>query len=555
MAVSCALKTLTLVCAFVSISSLRWHSVRDYYQSKLEDTGYDYFSSKEIPISMSNRSVITEKWFTYIIELASRFDKVKSISEVFLHLHENTQRAFNWCRPNETPNYIINFTKDSELKELDIYNHIPCGKVVFSKLSTQENRKYAHFINLGPRRQTTTNKGTHATFGINLTIQSFTSSEYKQYLTGNLKETMCQYVVLSIIYEFLTPENEKTYTDYWCGEILGKDMIFQQGQVGIFTGSKNPLDAFQLVMHYQALNFASDIYADRPIDIYSYNSSSTFYPRLWYSDRSNIEDVFVSLLRWHIKAIIGQNINLVVYKTSKCKDELEAVSIYDGPLKIYDQLVCVVTKEPSEPSAEKGQTGPSVETEPTGPSVERGPSERSTQKEQAELIMPLVSYTSTFKSQIHYCFDVKQHSNIFFTFEVQAMASTRIHVEHDQKYQLQVSSGTNTIYYRSWQFTSDSFIRLELAALRLFRGRTYQCLYGGMVLSDIGNPLELQYGSICTTCQGYEPLFSTSYWYFNKHGGVLTVYAFYNYFTIDMDLILTSQHCEGITNICSTHCM
>ena len=530
MAVYCALKTLAFVCAFAWISSSKGFTITDTILNKLEATGNDYFSSKDIPISLSKRGVITDKWFTYIIELASKFGNGKSMSEVFLHLHQNVERAFNWCKPNMTPNYILNFIGDEIIDE-DKYIHIPCGKVVFSKLSTEERRVYVYFIRLA---QGDAYEDTYISFGLNLTIHSFISSEHKQYLTGDVRERECEYVILTILFRNQSPRwtTDRQYS--WCGEILGKDMIFQQGMVGIVMGSKQPTDAFQLIIHYQALTLASNIYADASIDIYSYNSSSTFYPSLWFFDVPKIEAVLVSLVRWNIKAIIGQNINLVVSRTGKCHDELEAISIYDGPVKVYDQLVCTVTNEPTEPAESSAQTD---------------------QAEQAQMIIPLASYASTFNSQINYCYDIKQHSHIFFTFEVQTMASTRIHVEHDQKYQLHVASGTNTIYYRSWQFTSDFFIKLELTALRQFRGRTYECLYGGMVLNDIGNPLKLQYGSICTTYQGYEPLFTSPYWYFNRHGAVLTVYAFHNYFTIDMDLILTSQPCEGITNICSTHCM
>ena len=572
MGVSCALKAFAFVCAFAWIRSCRGvDSIDDILVKRhVQRIGSASFSSKDIPISISKRDVITEKWFRYIIELVSKFGNRNSMSEVFLYLHQNVKRAFNWCKPNMTPNYILNFTIAGDANYSDKYDHIPCGKVVFSKLSTDKPKEHVYFIVLANGKQTTPLEDTYTsvTFGLNLTIHSFISSEHNQYLSGDFIERMCNYVVLGIFYTYRSSRFKTTKRYYWCGEILGKNMIFQQGMVGIVTGSRNPMDSFQLIIHYQALNLEYHIYADSPIDIYSYNSSSTFYPNSWYFEvpKMVLVAVLVSLERWHFKAIIGQNIKLIVYQTSRCRDELEAISIYDGPVKVYDQLVCTVNKEPKSQTEQREQTEPTEQREQTEPTEQREQrerteqteqreqTERSTQTKQTNPTVPLISYTSTFNSQINYCLNIAQHSHIFFTFEVQTMASTRIHVEHDQKYQLQVASGTNTIYYRSWQFTSDSFIKLELAALRKFRGHTYECLYGGMVLNDIGNPLELQYGSICTTYQGYEPLFSTPYWYFNRHGAMLTVYAFYNYFTIDIDLILTSQPCEGVTNICSRLC-
>ena len=541
MSFSCVLKTLAFVCAFAWTSSYNESDIMDYILNELETArSTDSFSSKDIPSSLSNRGVITDKWLTYIRELVSKFGNGNSMAEVLLHLHLNVKRAFHWCKPNQLSNYIlaVNFTQDQKHRGLKKYYSIPCGKVVFSKSSTDQYRTYVHFISLARGEPSAS-----VEFGLNLTIHSFISSEHKQYLTGDMTETMCSYVTLGIVYEHNTPSLSTSRRYIHCGEIIRKDMIFQQGKVGIVTGSKNPNATFQLTIYYQALSLASIVYADKPEDLYSYHSSSTFYPNLWYFEIPKIEAIIVSLIRWHIKAVIGQNINLVVSKTSECQDDLEAISIYDGPVKVYDEVVCTVTKEPAEPTAPSAQTKPTAQNEPPA------------QTEQSEPIVVLVSYTSTFNSIINYCLNIVQHPHIFFTFEVQSMNSTKIHVEHDQKYQLQVSSGTKAIYYRSWQFTSDAFIRLELAVLRQFRGLTQNCLFGGMVLNDIGNPFDLQHGSICTTYQGYEPLFSTPYWYFNRHGGVLTVYAFYNYFTIDIDLILTSQRCEGITNICSTHCM
>ena len=543
MAVFCALKFLALVYAFAWMSSCKGFTIMDIILQKLETAGNEYISSKDIPISLSKGGVTTDKWFTYIIELASKFGNGKSTSEVLLHVRQNVKRAFNWCKPNMNPNYVLNYTNSSGIIGEDKYFRIPCGKVVFSKSTAGEQKFYVHYIKLA---YLDLNEDNYARFGLNLTIHSFMSSEHNQYLTGDVKESVCEYVVLAIVHQYRSSRWTLNKQYGWCGEILGKDMIFQHEIIGIIAGSKYPKDAFQLIMYYQAINIASNIYADTPIDIYSYNSSSTFYPNLWFFDVPKIEAVLVSLVRWYIKAIIGQNIKLVISKTGKCRNDLEAISIYDGPIKVYDQLVCSVTNKSTEPIEP---------TEPTEPLARTGHTEPSAQIEQAELVKPLISYTSTFNSQMNYCYDIKEHSHIFFTFDVQTTASTKIHVEHDQKYQLQVASGTNTIYYRSWQFTSDSFIKLELTALRQFSGHTQECLFGGMVLNDIGNPLKLQYGSICTTYQGYEPLFSTPSWYFNQHGGVLTVYAFHNYFTIDIDLTLTSQLCEGITNICSTHCM
>ena len=596
MGVSYVIKVLALVCAFAWTSSCNEFYTKGLILYHLETTEMDYFSSKDIPISLLKRGVITDKWFTYIDELVSKFGNGHSMNEVLLHLHLNVKRAFHWCKPNMLPTYLqtVSYTNKK-------YKRIPCGKVVFSKSSTDKKKTYKHLITLAKENSTG-----FASIGLNLTIHSFISSEHKQYLTGDMIETMCQYVALTFECEHISSLITIFKRYVRCGEIIRKDMIFLQGSVAIITFSKNPNATFQLTFYYQALSLASNVYAAKPIDMYSYNSSSTFYPNLWYFKVPKIEAAIVSLVRWHIKAIIGQNINLVVFKTSECQDDLEAVSIYDGPVKVYDQLVCTASKEPTEPTAQtepaepakpaepRESSEPPAQTKPAEPAEPREPSEPPAQTEpaepaepvepaepqepteppaqtepikptpsteptapinQLESIVSLVSYTSTFNSKINYCLNIVQNSHIFFTFEVQSMNSTRIHVEHDQKYQLQVSSGTNAIFYRSWQFTSDSFIRLELAALRHFRGLTYECIYGGMVLNDIGNLLELQYGSICTTYQGYEPLFSTPFWYFNRHGGVLTVYAFYKYFTIDIDLILTSQPCEGITNICSTHCM
>ena len=160
----------------------------DNILTQLEATGNDYFSSKDIPISLLKRGVITDKWFTYIIELASKFGNGKSMSEVFLHLHQKVERAFNWCKPSMTPNYILNFAGNETLDK-DIYIHIPCGKVVFSKSPTEEGRLYLYHIQLA---QGDVYKDTYSSFGLNLTIHSFISSEHKQYLTGDFIENECE---------------------------------------------------------------------------------------------------------------------------------------------------------------------------------------------------------------------------------------------------------------------------------------------------------------------------------------------------------------------------
>ena len=522
-----------LLCFIISTPHNKVMSLR----SGLEDKGHIHFSSDDIPVSVARLNVYKEIWFRYILELASRFNNRNSIPETLIYLYKKVQKAYNWCKPDMHRNYIykyINYTDVLDQK----YLHIPCGKIIFEKLSTDQTHRFKHAIwlaNVDDKHYT--HEQDYKDFNVNVTIHSFTSSVYREYLTGHPREVECKHIVLTILYSYVTRGHETYNIIKRCGNIQRQNFIFRQGLISISVASGNQLAEFQLIVYFQVVNLVSHIDSDYTIEIYSYNSSSTFYPNL--ATLYEGESIFpVHLVRWRIRAIIGQIINLELYRLSSCSDDLEAVSIYDGPVKVFDQLVCTFIKEPTDPTTSQAPTQSTASKAPTQSTV------------------PLVSYNSTFTSKINYCLNiVRNTSNIFFTFEVHTMASTKIRMEHDQKYQLQVTSGTNTIYYRSWQFTSDFFILLELAALRQFGGYEHECLYGGIVLNDIGNPLDLQYGSICTTHQGYEPLFSTPYWYFNRHGGVLTVYAFHDYFTIDFDLILTSQLCEGITNICSTHCM
>ena len=506
-------------------------------QSDLEDKGHVHFSSDDIPVSVTRLDVYKETWFSYIRELASRFGNRNSMPETLIYLHYKVQKAYNWCKPNMHSNYIyknINYTNVTELK----YMHVPCGKIILEKLSTDQRHRFRHSISLPMVEQYSNfDPRDYKDFSTNVTIHSFTSPVYRQYLTGHPREVDCTRILLTILYSYTSEGHYRYGTVKRCGNIQRENFILKSGAIVISVISGNPLIEFQLIVYFQVVNLVSHIDSDYIIKLSSYNSSSTFYPNLAtpYKGESKFP---VHLVRWRIKAIIGQIINLEVYRLSSCDDDLEAFSIYDGPVKVFDQLVCTFIKEPTDPTASKP------------------PTQSTASKALTQSTVPLVSYNSTFTSKINYCLNiVRNTSNIFFLFDVHTMASTKIHMEHDQKYQLQVTSGTNTIYYRSWQFTSDFFILLELAALRQFVGYEHECLYGGIVLNDIGNPLDLQYGSICTTHQGYEPLFSTPYWYFNRHGGVLTVYAFHDYFTIDFDLMLTSQLCEGITNICSTHCM
>ena len=509
--------------------------MRKYLRSYLNNKGNAHFSTEDIPVSVAKLDVYKETWFRYIHELASRFGNRNSMPETLINLLKNVQKAYNWCKPNMQPNYIYRYYNDTNaLNREKKYMHVPCGKIIIEKLSSDPDNRFRHTISLATVKQFYPTRD-YRDFSTNLTIHSFTSTIHREYLTGHIQEFACNHTMLSMLSStMLTLMYRSVYAHHYvdgsiqrCGNMYHENFIFRTGIIVIYLATRNPIAEFQLTVYYQAVNLASYVESDSIIEIYSYNSLSTFYPNLanLYKGQSKFP---VHLVRWRIKAIIGQNINLVLYRLSSCNDDIEAVSIYDGPVKVFDQVVCTFNKEPTDQTASHAPTQSTVQ---------------------------LVSYRSTFTSKINYCLNIKRYSNIFFTFDVQTMASTKIHIEHDQKYQLQITSGANPIYYRSWQFTSDFFILLEITALRQFAGYEHGCLYGGMVLNDIGNPLELQYGSICTTYQGYEPLFSTPYWYFNQHGGVLTAYAFHNYFTIDIDLMLTSQLCEGITNICSTYCM
>ena len=523
------LSYLKLLCTIVSTSQ-NDKDYNYYVESDFNDLKYlgnIHFSSEDIPISASKRAVYKEIWFRYILELASRFGNRKNIPEIFLHLQKNVRKAHNWCESNMDPNYTHRDFNDTFkwTREVKEHQHLPCGNIIID----ERYKGYIHTILLPlVNRAVKYNSIEYAEFGINFTIHSLKSTTHYQYLTGHYRETSCAYADVAIVYGFFHSGTYRFATIKRCGEIQRENFIFHQRSIVIQVGRLSSTMKFQLIAYYQPVNLGYYVYAASTKELNVYNSTSTFYPNLRSPLADELPILYVYLIRWRIKAIIGQTIDLELYRLSSCNDDIEAVSIYDGPVKVFDQVVCTFNKEPTDPTASQAQTQSTVQ---------------------------LVSYRSTFTSKINYCLNIFRYSNIFFMFDVQTMASTKIHMEHDQKYQLQIASGANPIYYRSWHFTSDFFILLELTALRQFGGYEHECLYGGMVLNDIGNPLDLQYGSICTTYQGYEPLFSTTSWYFNRHGGVLTVYAFHNYFTIDIDLMLTSQLCEGITNICSTHCM
>ena len=219
MGFSYALKTLAFVCALAWTSSYKELDTLNYTRYKLDTMGIDYFSSEDMPISLSKRGVITDNWFTYIDELVSKFGNGNNMHEVLSYLHLNVKRAFYWCKPNRLPNYILDvkFAKVQMDRDLTKYQRIPCGKVIFSKLSTDQYRPYVHFIVLAKK-----NPSASVTYGLNLTIHSFMSSEHKQYLTGDMTETMCKYVTLAIVYQYETPRMRKSSTYYWCGEIIRK---------------------------------------------------------------------------------------------------------------------------------------------------------------------------------------------------------------------------------------------------------------------------------------------------------------------------------------------
>ena len=96
----------------------------------------------------------------------------------------------------------------------------------------------------------------------------------------------------------------------------------------------------------------------------------------------------------------------------------------------------------------------------------------------------------------------------------------------------------------------EHFVKLTFAKIHRFEGMSYNCEYGGFLLSDYHkNHFDIT-GPYCTQ-HGTEPLvndvttFHSMNFYF--------VFIIYSYtFQFDVDLVFESTQCEGATNICST---
>ena len=110
-------------------------------------------------------------------------------------------------------------------------------------------------------------------------------------------------------------------------------------------------------------------------------------------------------------------------------------------------------------------------------------------------------------------------------------------------------------YYRYIQFStrnSEKFLQLTVTNITSIRGSSYNCENGGFALAESeGFPRKVM-GPYCTRT-GVEPLLNDINTFVTKSH--LLYFLVYSYtFELDMNITIRETTCEGITNACATFC-
>ena len=108
-------------------------------------------------------------------------------------------------------------------------------------------------------------------------------------------------------------------------------------------------------------------------------------------------------------------------------------------------------------------------------------------------------------------------------------------------------------YYKYFRVNVDNhFVKLTFTNLKTFSGASYNCDYGGFVLSDFLKRHFRVNGPYCKQ-HGTEPLVNdiTTFYSQTSH---LTLLVYSYTFEMNVDLLFEATQCEGLTNICDFFC-
>ena len=112
------------------------------------------------------------------------------------------------------------------------------------------------------------------------------------------------------------------------------------------------------------------------------------------------------------------------------------------------------------------------------------------------------------------------------------------------------------LYYKTIRVKSPKshYVKISLVDIKTFTGASYNCEYGGFVISDFWtNPLAVN-GPYCTQ-HGMEPLVNDVTELHSRNSFIVfIIYAYGNSFQMDIDLSFQSTPCHGLTNICDIIC-
>ena len=100
--------------------------------------------------------------------------------------------------------------------------------------------------------------------------------------------------------------------------------------------------------------------------------------------------------------------------------------------------------------------------------------------------------------------------------------------------------------------TGGHFMKVTFTDMRTFSGPSYNCEYGGFVISDYWQFHHRVYGPYCTQ-HGTEPLVNEVKTFHSKNT-YLTLIIYSYTFQMDVDLTFQTTQCEGLTNICDAFC-
>ena len=109
-------------------------------------------------------------------------------------------------------------------------------------------------------------------------------------------------------------------------------------------------------------------------------------------------------------------------------------------------------------------------------------------------------------------------------------------------------------YFRVKTNTDDNFVKLSFTNIRELSGSSYNCEYGGYILSEVW-PHHNHFivnGPYCTQ-HGTEPLVNEVKTFHSTHPHLILIIYSYTFQT-DVDISFESTPCQGITNICNLFC-